>query len=212
MTRTSPPSRIPTKTPAAGPVHPGVPPAEPSSDHQLLARFAGHGDLAAFSRLAERHHVRLVRLAHAILGQDTAAMEAVDEGFLRLARHAAEVVATARQDGLGGWLCTVVRNAAIDLLRQGRGPIVLPLGDHDGADPGVSAALASADTGTLLWREVAGLPALERAAVMLRYRDGLAYQEIAAQLGKSVDHVGVILHTAISRLRRSSALRAEVLS
>ena len=192
-------------------VHQGVPPPA-SSDHQLLDRFARGGDLDAFQRLSERHQLRLVRLAHAILGQDDAALEAVDEGFLRLARHAAEVLATARQEGLGGWLCTVVRNAAIDLLRKRRGPVVLPLDDHDDDGAGVVATAASTDTGEMLWREVADLPPLERAAVVLRYRDGLAYQEIASQLGKSVDHVGVILHTAISRLRRSPTLRAEVLS
>lgn len=211
MSGLPPPSRNVAKNRVVHRVHQGVPPPEPS-DHHLLDRFARRGDRDAFHRLIERHQLRLVRLAHAILGQDDAALEAVDEGFLRLAHHADEVLANARQEGLGGWLCTVVRNAAIDLVRKGRGPVVLPLDDRDDDGAGVLAAAASADTGSLLWREVADLPPLERAAVVLRYRDGLAYQEIAGQLGKSVDHVGVILHTAISRLRRSPTLRAEVLS
>ena len=45
-----------------------------------------------------------------------------------------------------------------------------------------------------------------RAAIMLRYRDGLSYADIAARLGKTATHVGVLLHEAIQRLRRSPAL------
>ncbi|MBA3685991.1 MAG: sigma-70 family RNA polymerase sigma factor, partial [Planctomycetes bacterium] len=148
------------------------------TDHELLAAYAGRGDLVAFQRLVERHQLRLIRLADAIIVDAAAAVEAVDEGFLRLARHADTLGATARSEGLGGWLCTVVRNAAIDLLRRGRGPTVLPLdGQADAASsdqPCATAQAGTAETGTLLWREVAGLPPLERAAVVLRYRDGLA--------------------------------------
>jgi DNA-directed RNA polymerase specialized sigma24 family protein len=46
---------------------------------------------------------------------------------------------------------------------------------------------------------------------MLRYRDGLSYQDISAQLGKSVTHVGLLLHQALSRLRQSAVLRVEAL-
>jgi DNA-directed RNA polymerase specialized sigma24 family protein len=45
---------------------------------------------------------------------------------------------------------------------------------------------------------------------VLRYRDGLSYQQIAERLGKSTTHVGVLLHQALGRLRGSAALKAGV--
>lgn len=199
-----------TKKPDDGDVQEGV--SEPSrTDHDLLRAWVG-GDARAFQQLVERHQLRLCRLAHAIIGDDQAALEAVDEAFLRLAKHAEAVLATARQEGLGGWLCTVARNAAIDLLRRGARPVVLTPEDPPSPEAGAAERARAHDTGAVLWRAVADLPPLERAAVMLRYRDGLPYADIAAQLGKSIEHVGVILHQALGRLRRVAALRAEVLS
>ena len=57
-----------------------------------------------------------------------------------------------------------------------------------------------------MWQAVATLPPLERAAVLLRYRDGLSYQDIAERLEKSATHVGVLLHTALGRLRATGGL------
>ena len=64
---------------------------------------------------------------------------------------------------------------------------------------------------SVLWSAVDARKPLQRAAVLLRYRDGLSYQLIAEQLGKSVSHVGVLLHHALADLRGSALLRAEVL-
>jgi RNA polymerase sigma factor (sigma-70 family) len=57
---------------------------------------------------------------------------------------------------------------------------------------------------------VGTLPPLERAAVVLRYRDGLSYQDIAAKLNKTATHVGVLLHQALGRLRQDAALKEGV--
>ena len=74
--------------------------------------------------------------------------------------------------------------------------------------------MVAADTmesGQALWSAVDTLPALERAAVVLRYRDGLSYQDIAQRLDKTATHVGVLIHQALGRLRNCAALRAGAL-
>ena len=47
--------------------------------------------------------------------------------------------------------------------------------------------------------------------MVLRYRDGLSYQDIAQRLDKTATHVGVLLHQALGRLRNCDALRAGAL-
>jgi RNA polymerase sigma-70 factor (ECF subfamily) len=182
-------------------------------DDILLSRYCRQRDLAAFSTLIDRHQADLLRTAHALLGDGHAAQDAVQEGFLRLSRDAEALVAKWRAGAsLGGWLCTVVRNWCIDHLRRKQAAPMSQLTEHQAESAAAPAALvADADAGQALWRAVDTLPQLERAAVVLRYRDGLSYQDIAERLDKTATHVGVLLHQALGRLRNCDALRAGVL-
>lgn len=182
-------------------------------DDILLSRYCRQRDLTAFGALIDRHQADLLRTAHALLGDGHAAQDAVQEGFLRLSRDAEALVAKWRAGAsLGGWLCTVVRNWCIDHLRRKQAAPMSPLTEQQAESataPG--AQVADADAGQMLWRTVDTLPPLERAAVVLRYRDGLSYQDIAERLDKTATHVGVLLHQALGRLRNCDALRAGVL-
>jgi RNA polymerase sigma-70 factor (ECF subfamily) len=181
-------------------------------DDILLSRYSRQKDLAAFNALIDRHQADLLKTAHALLGDGHAAQDAVQEGFMRLSRDAEQLVAKWREGAsLGGWLCTVVRNWCIDHLRRRQVVPMTALRDHH-VDSGTSSAanMAEAESGQNLWRAVDALPDLERAAVVLRYRDGLSYQDIAERLDKTATHVGVLLHQALGRLRTCDALRAGV--
>ena len=168
----------------------------------LLQRYLDGGDEAAVAILVDRHQADLLRTAHALLGEAAAAQDAVQEGFVRLWGDAAGVVSGAGgRRSVGGWLCTVVRNAALDMLRRKRAA-PLPEQVRQPTPPQGTAV----DEAALLWAAVARLPDLERAAVLLRYRDGLAYDEIGTRLGKTPNHVGVILHQGVTRLRADAEL------
>ena len=168
----------------------------------LLQRYLEGGDEAAVAVLVDRHQADLLRTAHALLGEASAAQDAVQEGFVRLWSDAAGVLAgSGSRRSVGGWLCTVVRNAALDMLRRKRAT-PLPEQVRQPTPPQGTAV----DEATLLWAAVARLPDLERAAVLLRYRDGLAYDEIGTRLGKTANHVGVILHQGVTRLRADADL------
>jgi len=179
-------------------------------DRALLRSYAERRDLAAFDTLVDRHQAALLRLAHALLIDAHAAQDAVQETFMRLCQQASSLVSsTATGDGLGGWLTTVVRNHCIDRLRLGAYQRMQRL-HHDMQDGQVLDEAHPVDADGL-WGAVGTLPALERAVVVLRYRDRLSYAEIGQQLGKSNTHVGVLLHSALGRLRLQPALRAQSL-
>lgn len=168
----------------------------------LLQRYLADGDEAAVAVLVDRHQADLLRTAHAIVGEAAAAQDAVQEGFVRLWRDAAGVVGGAGgRSSVGGWLCTVVRNVALDMVRRRRAA-PLPEQVKQPTPPQGTAV----DEAAMLWAAVARLPELERAAVLLRFRDGLAYDEIGSRLGKTANHVGVILHQGMQRLRADTAL------
>lgn len=169
----------------------------------LLRRYVDLGDGDAVASLVDRHQADLLRTAHAIVGDAAAAQDAVQEAFLRMCRDAGELVAGAgTRTGVGGWLCTVVRNGCLDGLRRRRAA-PLPEQVRQPTPPGGTPC----DEAAMLWAAVDGLPPLERAAVVLRYRDGLGYDDIASRLGKTANHVGVILHQAMGRLRSLNRLK-----
>jgi RNA polymerase sigma-70 factor (ECF subfamily) len=171
-------------------------------DMALLARFVEDGDTEAVARLIDRHQTDLLRTAHAVLGDAAAAQDAVQEGFLRLCRDASDIVSrSAGRQSVGGWLCTVVRNAALDVVRRRRAAPLPEQVKQPTPPQGVAV-----DEASLLWAAVDRLPELERAAVVLRYRDGLSYDEIAERIGKTSNHVGVILNQGMNRLRNDAAL------
>ncbi len=175
------------------------------TDLALLRRYRQKADMDAFTTLLDRHQAGLLRLAHAVLGDAHAAQDAVQEAFLRLCRDADGLLRRgAPDDRLGGWLATVVRHHCIDQLRRRR-----PVAGVEGVAAAGAVPAADGETAAL-WTAVAGLPPLERAAVVLRYRDCASYQDIALALGKTPNHVGVILHQALGRLRALPALRAAV--
>jgi RNA polymerase sigma-70 factor (ECF subfamily) len=183
------------------------------SDGQLLQRYASARDVEAFRAILERHQKDLLRMASALVGDG--AQDAVQEGFLRLAREAT-VLASEWRDGasLGAWLCTVVRNYCLDVLRKKQAVRMNEVAETTLKAAALAESADSADSAghhQVLWQAVGDLPPLERAAVLLRYRDGQSYEMIAEQLDKTVNYVGVLLHQALQRLRSSAALRAEVL-
>jgi RNA polymerase sigma factor (sigma-70 family) len=179
------------------------------SDGVLLGQFTKDSDVASAAELVKRHEGDLLRVAHALLGNVHGAQDAVQEAFLTMCRQRHQLAANLHKDrGLGGWLCTVVRNHCLDQLRArayrrhlDASTVDVPGHDSDPAHP-----TDTADKAQRIWTEVGGLPPLERAAIMLRYRDGMSYSEIAERLDKSATHIGVLLHSAIARMRSTGRL------
>jgi RNA polymerase sigma-70 factor (ECF subfamily) len=179
------------------------------SDQELLAMYVLRGDLRAFESLVARYEERLLRLACSLLHVPSDAEDVVQEGLIALSQHAGTLQANG-SERVDGWLTTVVRNKALDRLRQRKPPAENPRAQAQEHKP--ENALIASENKTALWNSVDRLPELERAVVLLRYREGLDYRAISESLGKTVNHVGVLLHQALARLRRDQVLEAEVVS
>jgi RNA polymerase sigma-70 factor, ECF subfamily len=141
-------------------------------DEALMARVA-EGDVAAFTRLVERHSPRLYRVACRMLNNAQEAEDAVQDAFTRLWQSAPTW--NARGGGLGAWLHRVVVNRCLDRLRQFR---VVPVGDDlpDVVDdtPGPERALAVQRLGLAVEEALGSLPGRHRAAIVLCYFEGLS--------------------------------------
>ncbi len=176
---------------------------EPTEDAVLVTRtLAGDGD--AFRQLVERYQRGVFGIVLQLVRDRSAAEDLAQEAFLK-AYRALDTFELERK--FSSWLFKIAHNAAIDHLRR-RGPETLPLESPDEEGPDLLATLAAPahDTPEALARRRRLAAALEEAVARLkpdyrlvmelRFRQGLAYEEIAEVTGLPLGTVKTHLHRA----------------
>jgi RNA polymerase sigma factor (sigma-70 family) len=166
--------------------------ARGQSDGQLLARFQGDRDEAAFAALVRRHGPMVLGVCRRVLGDWHHAEDAWQATFLTLARKAAAV---RRGDALAAWLHGVAYRVAAKArgrLGRRRDRAALPADVPAAEGPGN-------DLAEVLDAEVRRLPAPYRAAVVACYLRGRTVDQAARDLGCPRG-------TLASRLARARAL------
>lgn len=168
------------------------------SDAELVARTAD-GDEAAFGELLRRHQDAVYGFACRMLGD--ACQEAEDiaqETFLRLYQTAGRYRADA---SLRTFLLRIARNLCVDHFRKKRPDLLDDIPDTP-SDETPLDLLESAITVDRLEKAIAGLPANQRTAILLRHSEQLAYHRIAESMDLSVGAVESLLVRARRALRR----------
>lgn len=147
----------------------------------LLARIARE-DRAALQALYKLQSVRLFGVAMAILRDRDAASDAVHDGFVKIARRAAQF--DPERGAAEAWLGSVIRHAALDIARR-RGR-EMPTDDATLGDMPVEAdqleSIAASENGARLRECLAALAEKNRQGILLAFVHGLSHPQIAAKL------------------------------
>jgi RNA polymerase sigma-70 factor (ECF subfamily) len=176
------------------------------SDRELI-EGCRRGERDAFRALFETYQDKIYSIALRFSGNEALAMDIAQDTFLKLFSSIAEF---RGDSAFGTWVYRLVVNSCLDHKR--RAWRLIPLADEVMA---VLRAPGDALHG-LLHSEMRGrvqfavgkLPADQRIVVVLRYTEGLAYEEIATVLGCSVGTVASRLNRAHKALgRRLSHLK-----
>jgi RNA polymerase sigma-70 factor (ECF subfamily) len=184
-----------------------------SDERDLVARCLAR-DEQAYRELVRRYQRPVLNLAWRITGDPEEAAEVAQETFVRVLRSLGSYDPGRP---LRSWLFKIAANLALDSLRRRkRRPVALEdLSDEEGR-PSIEAVDTGPppDAGLLEdWsRErfdalVRELPEHYQAILYLRYREQLAYDEIAETLGIPLGTVKVRLHRAHEILRRKLTAR-----
>jgi RNA polymerase sigma-70 factor (ECF subfamily) len=176
------------------------------SDRELI-EGCRRGERDAFRTLFETYKDKIYSIALRFSGDEALAMDIAQDTFLKLFSSMSEFRGDA---SFGTWVYRLVVNSCLDHKR--RSWRLIPIADDLMA---VLRAPGDALHG-LLHNEMRGrvqgavekLPADQRIVVVLRYTEGLAYEEIATVLGCSMGTVASRLNRAHKALgRRLSQLK-----
>jgi RNA polymerase sigma factor (sigma-70 family) len=174
-------------------------------DAELVGR-ARAGDKAAFAALLAEHRATLLALCRRALGDPALAEDAAQEAALQAMLGLDRL---ERPERFGAWLCGIGLNVcrrwqreraraswSLEAVLGGRA-VGGPLPPED--DP--EALAETAEQAAQVRRAVAGLPAGQRAAVVLFHLAGCTHREVAALLGIGVGAVKTRLHKGRAALR-----------
>lgn len=162
----------------------------PDELSDLLLASAG-GDRVAFRRLYDLTNGRLFGMAMLLLRRRDVAEDALQDAYLRIWSRARSF--DPQRGAAWPWIIQIVRNAAVDRLRQDR-RLLDDVSDHAET---LIAATVPVDASLDVARALGTLPDDQRSAVVLMYMHGLTCQEIAG-------HLGAPLGTVKSWIRRGA--------
>jgi RNA polymerase sigma-70 factor, ECF subfamily len=179
-----------------------------------IARGLRRRDPELLDRLIEQYQHRLLRYLVYLSGNRELAEDLFQETWIRVLERGHQY--NGRHE-FSTWLYAVARNLTIDYLRR-KSPVSLDglMGNED------HAPFEPADTGLTAWELVAqreqaeqiraalaGIAAEYREAIVLRFHDGLALEEIAAvtgaPLGTVKSRVYRGLHMVMNQLKGTQA-------
>ncbi|MGH2465400.1 MAG: RNA polymerase sigma factor [Candidatus Limnocylindrales bacterium] len=188
-----------------------------------LVRAVASGSEDALAKLYDRYAGAVYATARRLTTDRGLAEDVVQETFLALWNRAEQY--DPNMGSLPAWLLTIARNRTIDRLRAlGRRPPTVPVSDvalPDEGDtatlerllvggevvgagqslPGPAALLAETELRHSLAEALAELPDVERAVLVLAYRDELSQSEIAERLGWPIGTVKTRTRRALLRMR-----------
>jgi RNA polymerase sigma factor (sigma-70 family) len=154
--------------------------ADAAPDADLLERFRGGGDAAAFEALVRRHGPMVLRVCRRVLGDVHDAEDAFQATFLVLAQKAGAIRKGA---SVASWLHGVayrVAGKARARAARSRPTCGAPAAQGDAADE-----VSWREVRSVLDAELGRLPEECRAPLVLCYLEGLTQDEAARRLGWS---------------------------
>jgi RNA polymerase sigma-70 factor (ECF subfamily) len=172
---------------------------------QVIIEACRRGDADAFRAIFEIHKDRVYSIALRYCGDRVEAMDIAQDVFLKLFSAIQNFRGESRFES---WLYRIVVNCCFDRKRKALriGPLVDDLlGFLRAPGEGALHQLMRDQLGDRVRAAVSALPADQRMVVVLRYTEGLSYDEISEVLGCTNGTIASRLNRAHKTLERKLA-------
>lgn len=179
------------------------------SDEKLIERYV-QGDLGALDKLIARYKKPLYSFLWRFTKSSADVDELFQETWLRVIRKAGDF----EQNRFKGWLFRIAHNLMIDRSRLNRGHLSLdqPTVSQEGEMGSLLDTLPSSGTGPhalaanneiqkAITQALASLPEEQREVFILRMEADLAFKDIAALQGTSINTALARMQYALTKMR-----------
>ncbi len=147
----------------------------PDKTETKLVEAAVGGDIESFGKLCRRYYAAMVAIGYSVLGDHQLAEDAAQESFARALVNLRRLKDKRR---FAPWLAAICRNVAKDMVATK----VRKISTKDFSQ----AAWNNTDeSAPVIRRAIEQLPISAKELVVLRYYNGLSYEQIASVLGIS---------------------------
>ena len=185
-----------------------LPPAIPEPNDADLVTAMSRGIERAAATLYDRHSAVMYGLALRMVGEAADAEEVVLDAFAQAWRDASRY--DAARATAAGWLTTIVRTRALDLIRaRGRRARMNDSAAMQPDEPNsMGRPLPQPDRGVLQAEEedaiasaLGALPMAQRKAIELAFYEGLTHPEVAERLREPLGTVKTRIRLGMQKLR-----------
>ena len=178
-------------------------------DHDLVRAFVGQRSVSAFRELYDRYRDKVYATAFQITGDGNEALDVAQEVFLRVF---GKIDRFRFESSFSSWLYRLTVNLATDFRRKRKVRRMAPLEVRDSDGEVRECPVADGNDGPerravaheLSDGVMAALQSLSpklRAVVVLRYLQGLSYEEVGEVIGTPVGTVKSRLNRAHEKLK-----------
>jgi RNA polymerase sigma-70 factor (ECF subfamily) len=148
----------------------------PEKSEIQLIEAARSGDIECFGLLCRRYYTAIVAVGYSVLGEHQLAEDAAQESF---ARALVNLRNLKNKERFAPWLAGICKNVAKDML-------AVKVRQINTGDISQAAESGKSDSDEkLIRRAIEQLPESAKELVVLRYYDGLSYEQIGSVLGIS---------------------------
>ena len=148
----------------------------PDKTETKLVEAAVGGDIESFGKLCRRYYGPMVAIAYSVVSDHQLAEDAAQESF---ARALVSLRKLKKQTRFAPWLAAICRNVAKDMVATKVRQISID-------DFSQAAGNNNHDESRrLIRRAIEQLPVSAKELIVLRYYNGLSYEEISSVLGIS---------------------------
>jgi RNA polymerase sigma-70 factor, ECF subfamily len=160
-------------------------------------------DPRQFGALYDRHFQQIYRFVYSRVREQTAAEDVTSEVFMKALKALPRYQDTGRP--FAAWLYQIAVNTITDRFRTLRpSQTIDDFRDLFVAGPSLDDLAAHRDEVGRIWALVEALPAQQRTALVLKFREDLKIREIAVVMHKSPGAVKLLIHRGMARLREEA--------